>query len=115
MTFGKPLALAIAAVTLLPGLYMVLLSASAFADFGAPRSPGNMAIFGSFETMMALHLGTMLLSIAFLVFYVVHAFKNQRLTQDKRVLWVILLFFGSFIAAIVYWANYIWRVPPTEA
>jgi hypothetical protein len=114
MSIGRPLAIAIAFVTVLPAAYMALFFASVFAEVGAERTTDTMPIFGSFETMMVLHLSTMLLSVAILVFYLVHAFRNQQLAQDKRVLWVILLFFGSFIAAIIYWFLYIWRSPVPE-
>jgi hypothetical protein len=114
MRIGKPLAIAIAFVTLLPAAYMAFFFASFFAELGAERTSDSMPIFGSFETMMVFHLSTMLLSVAILLFYLVHAFRNQQLAQDKRVLWVILLFFGSFIAAIIYWFVYIWRAPVAE-
>lgn len=61
MSISTPLALVIGLVTLLPGAYMALIFAVFFAGLGAPRSPERMPIFGSFQTMMALHPGTMLL------------------------------------------------------
>ena len=115
MNITKPLALIIGMVTLLPGVYMALFFATFLAGFGSERSPDRMPVFGSFETMMALHLGTMLLSVLLLVFYIVHAFKNPQLQQDKRILWVIVLFFGNVIAGIVYWWIYVWRARPLEA
>ena len=114
MKIAKPMALILGLVTLLPGVYMACFFAIFFAEFGSTGSPESMPIFGSFETMMALHLGTMLLSVLLLIFYIVHAFKNQKLQQDKRVLWVIVLFFGSFIAGIIYWWIYVWRAVPLE-
>ena len=57
----------------------------------------------------------MALTVALLVFYVVHAFKNERLVGDKRVLWVVVMFFGSFVAGIIYWWIYIWRDEPLSS
>jgi hypothetical protein len=78
----------------------------------APRSE-TMPVFGDFKTMMVLHLATMLVMLGLTVFYVVHAFKNPALASDKRLLWVLVLIFGSFIAGAVYWVLYVWRTPPT--
>jgi len=115
MRISKPLAALIGVATILPAIYMALF----FATFSSGLSPGatadEMPIFGTFQTMMAFHLAVMALTVVLLVFYVVHAFKNERLVGDKRVLWVVVIFFGSFVAGIVYWWIYIWHDEPLHS
>lgn len=113
MTLSKPVSLVVGFITLLPGVYMAMFFASIFMDVNSANPNTTMPIFGSFGVMMTLHLLTMLLSVALLIFYIVHLFKNAALEKDARIIWVILLLFGNFIAAIIYWWLYIWR-PPSE-
>lgn len=93
---------------------MVMFFASIFMDVTSADPNATMPIFGSFDVMMTLHLLTMLLSVSLLIFYIVHLFKNSAMEKDIRIIWVILLLFGNFIAAIIYWWLYIWRTPSTK-
>ena len=77
--------------------------------FGMVLQQGSARAPEPFEHFVVAHLSTMLLSVALLVFYIVHLFKNEALTGDKRTLWAIVLFMGLFIAMPVYWFLYVWR------
>ena len=112
MRISKPLAVFVAVATIWPLFYMVLFFASAFGSVSASGGADVMPIFGTFENMMVLHLATMAVMLLLMIFYIVHAFKNPALASDKRLLWVIVLFFGSLIAGIIYWFHYVWRQPP---
>ena len=48
---------------------------------------------------------------ALLFIYIKNVFKNERISQDKKALWVVVLFFGNFIAMPIYWYLYIWKEP----
>lgn len=87
----------------LPGL-----PAEWFMTTGPGMPPGFFIIFG-------LHLFTIVLSIALLIFYIVNIFRNDRVASDKKVLWAIVMFFGGMIAMPVYWYIYIWKVPESTA
>ena len=54
----------------------------------------------------------MLVILALTVFYIVNVFKNNRIENDKKVLWAIVLFMGNMIAMPIYWYIYIWKEPP---
>jgi hypothetical protein len=41
--------------------------------------------------------------------YIVNVFKNDRVSKDKKALWVVVLFLGNMIAMPVYWYLYIWE------
>jgi len=55
------------------------------------------------------HLLAMVLSGALLVFYIVATFANRRVPRNRRVLWVLALFFGSVITSPLFWYLYFWR------
>ena len=112
MKTSKLLSFLIGLVALWPLVYMFLFFASGFLTVSATEGADAMPVFGTFENMMVLHLVTMGAMLLLMIFYIVHAFKNQALTSEKRLLWVLVLFFGSFVAGIIYWFHYVWRQPP---
>ena len=59
------------------------------------------------RALFALHIATMLIIIGLLIFYVVHAYRSPRVPEDRRVLWTILLLFGSMVAMPIYFWLYI--------
>jgi hypothetical protein len=69
-----------------------------------------------FMVLMVVHLGTILLMIALMPFYIVLAVNNPRLEQTMRIVWVVLLCTVGLIANPVYWYLYVWRKPkPSSA
>jgi hypothetical protein len=111
MRIRKPLAIAIGLVTVWPFVYlclfMVFFVYMALAIFQhAPHHQPDPRIF---SYIVIPHVGTMLLSIALAAFYIVHVFKNAALKDDRRVLWVVVLFMGLPLSAPVYWSMFIWR------
>jgi hypothetical protein len=42
-----------------------------------------------------------------LVFYIIHVVKNKRIKDDMRIIWILIIFFGSMFAMPVYWYLYI--------
>ena len=110
LTRGKKVALAIA--TAWPPVYMMLfLGFFAFTFFnlavarGGGPPPKGMPI--AFLVIFPLHAFTMLASMALLVVYVLHALQNNKLDQNTKHLWAILLFVGNFIAMPIYFYKYI--------
>jgi hypothetical protein len=116
MSRGKAIALAI--LTAWPFLYMILFMCIMFGTIisdccgGGPPS----TLPSIFLIIIPLHLLTMLEMVALLVIYIVHVFKTDRVPQDKKALWAVVLFLGNMLAMPVYWYFYIWpaQVPPAS-
>ena len=53
----------------------------------------------------------MLEIIALLVIYVAYLFKTDRVGQDKKALWAVVLLLGNIVAMPVFWYLYIWKKP----
>jgi hypothetical protein len=105
---SKPVAYLIAVLTVWPPIYFCLFISFvvfSFASFGShsSKSPGT----DLFRYIFPLHLLTMLLMFALTAVYIVHAFRTDQLAQDKRLLWVVVLFFGSMFAFPIYWWFYL--------
>lgn len=70
---------------------------------------------GNFQIHPALiiipHLAMMLLIICLLIFYIIYLFKTERVPNDKKTLWAVVLFLGNIFAMPFFWYLYIWRKP----
>lgn len=75
--------------------------------FSNPSS--GKAMFDLFNVIFVIHFCAMILSFALIVFYVVYLFRTDRIAQEKKALWAVALFLGSFIAMPIFWYLYIWR------
>jgi hypothetical protein len=112
MKLGKPGKIALLVFTLWPIIYMFVFFAFVFTTFfrdfaskGAPEGPeGFLIIFG-------LHFFTMIFMIALTIFYIVYLFKTDKVRQDKKALWAVVIFLGNMIAMPVFWYLYVWKEP----
>lgn len=110
--------------TIWPIVYMFLFIASIFGfmifagvhDGGppvvGPHPPDSMLFPLSFMGLMAVHMGTILGTIALTVFYIIRVFKTERLDQNMKIMWMLLLFFMGMFAQPIFWYLYIWRDTP---
>ena len=102
----------IGAVTIWPMVYVALFFSFVLSNiFSVFHSSGTNVPFTGLIPILILHFLTMILVVALMVGYVIHVFKNTRLTESKKTLWVIVLIFGNAIAMPIYWYLSIWTVP----
>ncbi len=89
--------------TLWPVAYMVFFMAviAIAATAGGGDPDAELPI--PFGFLLALHLLTMLITLALIVIYVIDVFRNPRVSQDHRILWLILILLGGLLAMPVYW------------
>jgi hypothetical protein len=117
---SKATALLVGVATLWPPIYMIIFVTSIGLTFlwaGHAHAPNKAVEFEFFKYIFPLHCLTMFLCFALTAIYVVHAFKTDRFPDDKRVLWVIILFMGNVLAFPIYWWLYIRpgrSEPPSE-
>jgi hypothetical protein len=104
------------AATLWPLLYVCGFLALMFGlVFSATQHGGRVGepLGGvqGFVVLFGLHLFTMLWTLGLTAVYMVHLFKTDRVENDKKVLWAVVLFMGNMLAMPVYWHLNIWRDP----
>ena len=63
--------------------------------------------------IIPFHFLTIFLIFILMGFYVYHSVKNKKLDDDKRLVWILALFFGNMIVMPVYWYMNIWKEPET--
>ena len=109
----RPATIAIGLLTVWPFLYIgVFMASIGYLGFMGPGKTGGDP--GFLRYIFPLHCLTMLLMFALVGVYIFHAYKTDRIDNDKRVLWVVILFLGNVIAFPVYWYLYMWRKAPGD-
>jgi hypothetical protein len=110
MRLNRPVALLVALLTLAPWGYFVFFFSHVMATFStfpnATQPPDH--VFQDFNTIFRLHMMAMALILLLMAFYIVHLFRTDRVPNDKKALWAVVLFLGSLLAMPVYWYLYIW-------
>jgi hypothetical protein len=109
MSRGKAITLAV--FTVWPIVYMLIFMSAIFGmmifEFvGRGQSSGPPTII---MIIFPLHFLTMIEMFVLLAIYIVDVFKTDRVPQDKKALWAVVLFLGNMIAMPIYWYLYIWR------
>lgn len=113
MTRNK--AIILAAFTAWPLIYMVLffgfmllmtseLVLDAELGGGTGGEPPMLMLL-----IFPLHLLTILEMLALEVVYIVYLFRTDRVDQDKKALWAVVLFLGNMIAMPIFWYLHIWK------
>jgi hypothetical protein len=80
--------------------YQAVLVFSDHQEEGGP-APGMIVIF-------VLHGLTILVSLALLFIYLVDVSNNDRIPEDKKLPWSLLILLGGIVACPIYWNLYIW-------
>ena len=106
MKLGVVAKVLVGLATLWPLVYMVLFLLS-FVGM-ATRGGGQLI---RFEALFLLHVLTMVWMVGLMIFYIVYLFQSKRISQDKKVLWAIVLFMGHVIAMPIFFWLYIWPDP----
>jgi hypothetical protein len=109
MSRGKAITLGL--FTAWPILYMLLFFCAVFGMMMLAVSGSKLA--SKQQTIIIiiflLHFLTMLEMMVLLAIYIYHVFKTDRVPQDQKALWAVVLFLGNCIAMPIYWYLYIWR------
>lgn len=109
---SRPVALLLGIASLWPPVYFVIFFTFLILTFVGMESKSAHVAAGfpiAFGIFFVAHLLTMLMMMGLLIAFIVHAFKTDLIPQDKKVLWVVILFFGGLVACPIYWYLYVWR------
>ncbi len=110
-TAGK---LSIGLLTLLPNLFGF---AYLVTVFGGSFMPAEEALASDEPVVLLMPLGgiiigaiiLMVMSLAVVVYYLVHVINNKRLDASQRLAWAIVVLIGGTLGCMVYWLFQIWR------
>lgn len=113
MRLGRPVKLLVGALSLWPFVYMFLFFGFIASSFFWTAPDGLASNHSSrppvaFMLIFAAHLATMLLMFALVAFYIAYLFKTDRVAQDKKALWAVVLFLGNMLAMPIFFFIYVW-------
>ena len=91
-----------------PVLYLLAFLTFGLIDFVRMGSEDAFTPVFPFETVYALHVGTIIIAAALTLFYTVHALKNSRLTSDRRMSWIAIMIVTQSIGILAYLKTEIW-------
>jgi hypothetical protein len=123
LELSRPVKLLVGAATLWPLVWMFcFFGFFAFMMFltagqggrGNHHMPNEELVFPLFALLFLLHGLTMFIMIGLLVFYIIHIIKNPALSDNMKILWVLILFFGSIVGMPVYWCMHVWPERPQD-
>ncbi len=103
-------------LTFVPPVHIVVFMFAIFAMFivggttGEDTGLGPFSVIG-FILLIALHVFVVFLTLGLTVFYIIHALKNDKLDQNLRIIWVLLIFFGAILTMPAYYFMNIWKEP----
>jgi len=111
----KPAKIALAVASIWPFIWMLIFFLFIFGTmFFMSTSPAHDEHRGMplpIIIFFAGHVLTILWMFALTAFYIVFLFRTDRVAQDKKALWAVVLFLGNILAFPVFWYLYIWKEP----
>ena len=120
---SKNTKIVVGVLTLLPliGIFFYIgLVISFIGTQGDGFAPDGAGLSKNIIWMVSMVGLSILLGIGLLIFYIVHAVNNKKLDSNERIIWILLFFFFSNIAFMIYWVLRIWQdkdgeVPTTRS
>lgn len=91
--------IALGVASVLPFCALVFFTASGFGDPQGSELPPSVVAFGLM----------MLIGFVLVVFYIVHAVRNNSLSPGAKTLWVVLLAAFGILSVPVYWYAHFWK------
>ena len=92
---------------------------SVFASFSTaaadPTGRGPNPLFlMPFFALFGLHFLAILVTIAQTIVFLVLAWGNDDLSENEKLVWVVVIFMAGFIGSPAYWSFKIWKAPNEE-
>lgn len=94
-------------MTALPVVYLVYFITYMFSGVNSPLLVEEQR--SQLDIIFKLHLTVILLSWALIASYITYLFKTCHVPKDKKALWAVVIFLGSFVAMPIFWFLYVWK------
>ena len=97
-------------ITVCPLAYMFFFFVNIFGTIVTSSVSGSdFGMIIPFEILFILHGLTILLMFCLLAFYITFLFRTDKINNDKKTLWALVLFMGNILSMPVFWYLYLWR------
>ncbi len=115
MSLNKPAKIILGILTFIPLLFVITVLGLIISNFFSmvfsqePEIP--MMLFSYLSYLLPYVFVVGLLALGLFVFYIVHIIQNSFLDNEKRILWIAIVFLAYGIAIPIYWYIHIWETP----
>ena len=89
-------------------LFMILRSIPTFVEW-EKYDPDAREVFSLFGPVFILSVFMGILSLALLIFFIIHLVQNKVMDSTERIIWVLVLLFAGIIGYPIYWYMRVWR------
>ena len=97
------------------GIFMLSVFASFSTAAADPTGRGPNPLFlMPFFALFGLHFLAILVTIAQMIVFLVLAWGNDDLSENEKLVWVVVIFMAGFIGSPAYWYLKIWKAPDTS-
>lgn len=119
MNLNKPAKIILGILTFLPILLAISIIGFVIFNFISMvfnQEPAMPMMYMSYLSYIIPYFFLVVfLSLGLFIYYLVHIIQNQYLDNEKRILWIVVLFVLGGITMPVYWYVHIWKIPsPTN-
>jgi hypothetical protein len=98
-----------------PLIYIVIFTILIFSISGFRPftfSSQNNIFLIVFIPVMIVHVLTIVCGLGLMIYFIIHAVKSTKLTQEMKIIWIILLVMFYTIVSPIYWYVNIWKEKP---
>ncbi len=77
--------------------------------------PNSQFMIGNFIVLFLLITVLVISALGMMIYYIIDISNNKTLDSNNRLIWILLLVFGGFIANAIYWYLYVWKETDTKS
>ncbi|WP_338814302.1 PLDc N-terminal domain-containing protein [Bernardetia sp. Wsw4-3y2] len=103
----SPLIVTILAIIAFIGTFITVI-ATASSQQNPPDGFPELFI-GGFFTFFILILLASLADLGITIYYIIDIVRDENVDETEKIIWILALFFGSFISTAVYYFVRIWK------
>lgn len=95
-------------------LFIAFFILSMFTTMATTADPSGRLpppMMGPFFALFGLHFLAMLVMFGQVIAYIVLLFRNPRLRDNERIIWLLVILLAGAIGAPIYWYMHIWKAP----
>lgn len=89
-------------------LFMILRSIPTFIEWGN-YDPDPREVFSLFAPVFVLGIFLGILSLALLIFFIMHLVRNKVMDSTEKVIWILVFLFAGIIGYPIYWYMRVWK------
>jgi len=89
-------------------LFMILRLVPTFIEWDN-YEPAPQEVFGVFGPVFFLCIFLGILSLALLIFFIMHLIRHKAMDSTEKVIWILVFLFAGIVGYPIYWYMRVWK------